>query len=114
MKSVDVTSCSHSQGRPAVRVTMSAHTVIEKGRWRVEGELNPQMLVTNGAAGYGGYALVDASVDLTASGRMLLENDLVEHEEIVRCTARLIANPVAHKLKTAEIDALVARLKELG
>ena len=27
-------------------------------------------------------------------------------------TARLIANPVAHKLKAAEIDAVVARLRE--
>ena len=43
--------------------------------------------------------LVDAIVDLTASGRTLAENHLVEHEEIVDCTARLIANPVPHKLK---------------
>ena len=57
--------------------------------------------------------LVDAIVDLTASGRTLVENHLVEQEQIARCTARLIANPVAHKLKAAEIDALVARLREL-
>jgi ATP phosphoribosyltransferase len=57
--------------------------------------------------------LVDAIVDLTASGRTLVENNLVEHEEIVRCTARLIANPVAHKLKAAAIDTLVARIREL-
>src|SRR4051812_22413701 len=30
MNSVEGTSCSHSQGRPSVRVTMSAHTVSEK------------------------------------------------------------------------------------
>ena len=57
--------------------------------------------------------LVDAIVDLTASGRTLVENDLVEHEEIVRCTARLIANPVSHKLKAVEIDALVERIRGL-
>ena len=57
--------------------------------------------------------LVDAIVDLTASGRTLVENHLVEQEQIARCTARLIANPVAHKLKATEIDALVARLREL-
>jgi ATP phosphoribosyltransferase len=57
--------------------------------------------------------LVDAIVDLTASGRTLVENHLVEHEQIARCTARLIANPVAHKLKAREIDALVARIREL-
>jgi hypothetical protein len=45
-------------------IGLGAHTVVEKGPWRVEGEVNPQMLVTNGVAGYGGYALIDASVDL--------------------------------------------------
>jgi ATP phosphoribosyltransferase len=56
--------------------------------------------------------LVDAIVDLTASGRTLAENHLVEHEHIVDCTARLIANPVSHKLKAAQIDTLVERLRE--
>ncbi len=58
--------------------------------------------------------LVDAIVDLTASGRTLAENHLTEREEIVVCTARLIANPVAHKLKAAAVDDLVARLRELA
>ena len=53
-------------------------------------------------------------MDLTASGRTLAENHLVEHEEIGVCTARLIANPVAHKLKAAEIDALVERIRRGG
>jgi ATP phosphoribosyltransferase len=56
--------------------------------------------------------LVDAIVDLTASGRTLAENHLVEHEQIVECTARLIANPVSHKLKAAQIDSLVQRMRE--
>jgi ATP phosphoribosyltransferase len=55
--------------------------------------------------------LVDGIVDLTASGRTLTENKLEEREEICVCTARLIANPVAHKLKAAQIDALVARIR---
>ena len=33
-------------------------------------------------------------------------------EEILASTARLIANPVAHKLRAAEIDDVVARLRE--
>ena len=57
--------------------------------------------------------LVDAIVDLTATGRTLEENDLVVLEEVGVCTARLIANPVAHKLKAAEIDDLVARIRGL-
>ncbi len=40
-----------------------------------------------------------AIVDLTATGTTLRENGLVVREEIAVCTARLIANPVAHKLK---------------
>ena len=55
--------------------------------------------------------LVDGIVDLTATGKTLAENDLEVVEEIVTCTARLIANPVAHKLKAAEIDALVERIR---
>jgi len=55
--------------------------------------------------------MVDAIVDLTATGTTLRENNLVVREEIVVCTARLIANPVAHKLKAAEIDAIVSQLR---
>jgi ATP phosphoribosyltransferase len=57
---------------------------------------------------------VDAIVDLTASGTTLAENHLVEREEICVCSARLIANPVAHKLKAAAIDELIARVREAG
>ena len=56
--------------------------------------------------------LVDGIVDLTATGTTLRENGLEVLEEIVTCTARLIANPVAHKLKAAEMDALVERIRE--
>ena len=55
--------------------------------------------------------LVEAIVDLTATGTTLEENGLVVREEIATCTARLIANPVAHKLKAAAIDALTERLR---
>src|SRR4051794_3439144 len=58
--------------------------------------------------------LVEAIVDLTATGTTLVHNGLVEREEIAVCTARLIANPVAHKLKAVEIDGLLARLRGLG
>ena len=57
--------------------------------------------------------LVDAIVDLTATGTTLRENGLVIREEIAVCTARLIANPVAHKLKARPIDALLERLRAL-
>jgi len=54
--------------------------------------------------------LAEGIVDLTASGTTLRENGLVVREEIARCTARLIANPVSHKLKAPAIDALLERL----
>jgi len=57
--------------------------------------------------------LVEAIVDLTATGTTLRENNLVVREEIVECTARLIANPVAHKLKAAAIDDVLERLRAL-
>ena len=57
--------------------------------------------------------LADAIVDLTATGRTLEENGLVEREAIWESTARLIANPVTHKLKADAVDSLVARIREL-
>jgi ATP phosphoribosyltransferase len=57
--------------------------------------------------------LVEAIVDLTATGSTLRENNLVVREEIAVCTARLIANPVSHKLKAAAIDALLGQLRSL-
>jgi ATP phosphoribosyltransferase len=55
--------------------------------------------------------LVDGIVDLTATGTTLAENGLRVVEEIESCTARLIANPVAHKLKGDEIDVLVGKVR---
>jgi ATP phosphoribosyltransferase len=55
--------------------------------------------------------LVEGIVDLTATGTTLRENGLVVREEISVATARLIANPVAHKLKAEAIDDVVRRLR---
>ena len=55
--------------------------------------------------------LADGIVDLVATGRTLEENDLEVREEIVKCSARLIANRVAHKLRSLEVDELTAKLK---
>jgi ATP phosphoribosyltransferase len=55
--------------------------------------------------------LAEGIVDLTATGTTLKENGLVVREEIATCTARLIANPVAHKLKARSIDSLLERLR---
>jgi ATP phosphoribosyltransferase len=56
--------------------------------------------------------LADGIVDLVDTGRTLAENGLEVVDEISVCTARLIANRVAHKLRAAEIDGMVDRLRE--
>jgi len=56
--------------------------------------------------------LGDGIVDLVATGRTLEENELEVREEIVECTARFVANRVAHKLRAAEIDALTEKLRK--
>jgi ATP phosphoribosyltransferase/ATP phosphoribosyltransferase regulatory subunit len=40
-----------------------------------------------------------------------LTDAIVEVEQIAEATARLIANPVSHKLKAAAIDELVDRMR---
>jgi ATP phosphoribosyltransferase len=57
--------------------------------------------------------LVEGIVDLTATGTTLRENGLVVREEIAASTARLIANPVAHKLRARDIDDVLARVREV-
>jgi len=56
--------------------------------------------------------LADGIVDLVATGRTLEENNLEVREEIATCTARFVANRVAHKLRADEVDGLTARLRE--
>ncbi|HEX3608900.1 MAG TPA: ATP phosphoribosyltransferase [Solirubrobacterales bacterium] len=56
--------------------------------------------------------LADGIVDLVATGRTLEENDLEVREEILDCTARFVANRVAHKLRAREVDGLTAKLRE--
>ena len=56
--------------------------------------------------------LADGIVDLVATGRTMEENDLEVREEIVVCTARFVANRVAHKLRASEVDDLTDRLRK--
>ena len=55
--------------------------------------------------------LADAIVDLTATGRTLEENGLVVREEVFTATARLIANRVSLRVKSAEVDGLVEAVR---
>jgi ATP phosphoribosyltransferase len=57
--------------------------------------------------------LCERIVDLVETGRTLTENGLVESEEIMRVTARLIVNRASQKTKYEHITALISRLKEV-
>ena len=56
--------------------------------------------------------LVDAIVDLTATGRTLKENRLRIAATLGESTARLIANEASLKTRTAAVQAAVGRLRE--
>ncbi len=55
--------------------------------------------------------LSDLVVDLVQTGRTLQENGLVEIEEIVRSTARLVVNRASHKTKYEPITRLIQRMR---
>lgn len=55
--------------------------------------------------------LAHGIVDLTATGRTLVENGLVEREAILDSSARLIANRVSHKVAAGAVDELIAGLE---
>lgn len=55
--------------------------------------------------------LADRIVDLVSSGRTLLENGLVEVEEIMPISSRLVVNRAAMKLKRRAIEQLITQLE---
>lgn len=57
--------------------------------------------------------LADRIVDIVSTGRTLKENGLVEYEKIADITSRLIANPVAYRLKQNRIMDLTKRLRQV-
>lgn len=56
--------------------------------------------------------LVDAIVDLTATGRTLRENRLRVAGVLGESTARLIANQASMKTRTAAVQSVVSRLRD--
>ena len=58
--------------------------------------------------------LADAVLDITASGRTLRANRLVEVAEAGRSTARLIVNQASLKTRAAEVDALATALRRVA
>ena len=56
--------------------------------------------------------LAERIVDLVATGQTLKENGLVEVEEIVRATARLIVNRASLKTKYRRVQALIEQIRK--
>lgn len=56
--------------------------------------------------------LADLIVDLVESGATLRDNDLVERETIAPISSVLVANPSLYKLRHAEIEPLVSKLRK--
>ncbi len=57
--------------------------------------------------------LADLIVDLVATGSTLKANGLVEIETICQVTSRLVVNKAAMKMKSAQIQSLLARFAEV-
>jgi ATP phosphoribosyltransferase len=57
--------------------------------------------------------LSDRIVDIVSTGRTLIENGLVEYEEIVDITSRLIVNPVSYQTKDEQIREMVERIEQV-
>ena len=57
--------------------------------------------------------LCERIVDLVETGRTLAENGLVEVDEVMQVTARLIVNRASQKTKYAQVTALISRLKQV-
>ncbi len=51
-------------------------------------------------------------VDIVETGKTLIENDLMVHEEIVPISARLIANIASYQFKDSAIQTVCQRLRE--
>ncbi|MHB8571573.1 MAG: ATP phosphoribosyltransferase [Candidatus Dormibacteria bacterium] len=83
----------------ATRFFADEAQVVELVRLHGSVELAPQV------------GMVDAIVDVTASGRTLRENGLRVVSEIEASTARLVGNPASLKTRTIEVQALAAALR---
>lgn len=57
--------------------------------------------------------LSDRIVDIVSTGRTLKENGLVEYEQIIDVTSRLIVNPVSYRMNDERISELVSRLTKV-
>ena len=74
--------------------------------------LSPHVVRLRGAVELAAVVgLADCVVDMVDTGRTLAAHGLVEAERIADVSLRLVANTVSHRLRHAEMDALVRGLR---
>lgn len=56
--------------------------------------------------------IADEILDITATGKTLTENNLVEMENVAKSTTRLIANEVSYRVKNEIIEKFINNLKK--
>lgn len=57
--------------------------------------------------------IADEILDITATGKTLKENNLVEMENVTTSTTRLIANEVSYRIKNETIEAMISKIKKV-
>ncbi len=55
--------------------------------------------------------IAEEILDITSSGKTMDENNLIEMENIMESTTRLIANIASYKIKYSEIDSFIKKIK---
>lgn len=75
--------------------------------------LHPELISLHGSVEVAPQVgLSDMIVDLVATGRTLAENDLVIVDEIMKSTARLVANRVSFQMKSSRIKSMLSVLEK--
>ncbi len=83
-------------------------------RWLAARGLAAEVIKLSGSIELGPLTgLADRIVDLVSTGETLRQNRLRELETIFAVTSRLVVNRASLKLRGAEIDAVVTRLREV-
>lgn len=108
---LSVAGLPEKKGKPFTRVATKYPQVASR-HFRSKG-LQVEVITMHGSIELAPLTgLADAIVDIVSTGRTLAENGLVEWEVIMPISSRLIANQVSYRMRTAEIEQLVARMEK--
>ena len=81
------------------------------GNWFEERNMRAEIIKLYGSVELAPVVgLSDVIVDLTATGKTIKDNKLIEIESVMDITARLVVNKTAMKLKSSRIDELISKI----